>query len=207
MRSPAAPGVRIATTSDIGHWFRNDRVTRSAADDRRREGNKECGARSGGPMWASAPTEGYEECGRAGRCGERTERCQWQRERSERVAAVKILSVRRKAAQKFWAPQQDHRPLRRGLHEVRQNGPSGKSAKRCRWQKKRGGFEEVPRLADTTVAGNRLARRWATAGPYEILRFGIFSGENFLRQGDSVISRLFSSRLPSTMGETKEGIA
>ena len=100
-----------------------------------------------------------------------------------------------------------HRPLRRGLQEVQQNGPSGKSAKRCRWQKKRGGFEEVPRLADTTVAGNRLARRWATAGPYEILRFGIFSGENFLRQGDSVISRLFSSGLPSTMGETKEGIA
>ena len=50
---------------------------------------------------------------RSGRCGERTERCQWQRKRSERVAAVKILSVRRKAAQKFWAPQQDHRPLRR----------------------------------------------------------------------------------------------
>ena len=49
----------------------------------------------------------------AGRCGERTERCQWQRKRRERVAAVKILSVRRKAAQKFWAPQQDHRPLRR----------------------------------------------------------------------------------------------
>ena len=51
---------------------------------------------------------------RAGRCGERTERCRWQKQRSERVAAVKILSVRRKAAQKFWAPQQDHRPLRRG---------------------------------------------------------------------------------------------
>ena len=49
---------------------------------------------------------------RSGRCGERTERCQWQRKRSERVAAVKISSVRRKAAQKFWAPQQDHRPLR-----------------------------------------------------------------------------------------------
>ena len=59
-----------------------------------------------------APTEGYKECGEAGRCGERTERCRWQRKRSERVAAVKILSVRRKAAQKFWAPQQGHRPLR-----------------------------------------------------------------------------------------------
>ena len=90
---------------------------------------------------------------------------------------------------------------------MQQNGSSGKSAKRCQWQKKRGGFEEVPRLADTIVAGNRLARRWATAGPYEILRFVIFPGENFLRQGDSVISRLFSSGLPSTMGETKEGIA
>ena len=61
---------------------------------------------------ASAPTEGYKGCGGAGRCGERTERCQWQKQRSERVAAVKISSVRRKAAQKFWAPQQDHRPLR-----------------------------------------------------------------------------------------------
>ena len=46
--------------------------------------------------------------------GERAERCQWQKKRGERVAAVKILSVRRKAAQKFWAPQQDHRPLRSG---------------------------------------------------------------------------------------------
>ena len=55
---------------------------------------------------------GYRRCGTAGRCGERTERCRWQRKRSERVAAVKISSVRRKAAQKFWAPQQDHRPLR-----------------------------------------------------------------------------------------------
>ena len=106
----------------------------------------------------------------SGRCGERTERCQWQRKRSERVAAVKILSVRRKAAQKFWAPQQDHRPLRRGLQGAQRAGCSGDR-------------------------------------PYEILRFGIFPGENFLRQGDSVISRLFSSGLPSTMGETKEGIA
>ena len=77
-------GMRIATTSDIGHWSRNDMVfTRGAVQVR------------------------------AGRCGERTERCRWQKRRSERVAAVKILSVRRKAAQKFWAPQQDHRPLRR----------------------------------------------------------------------------------------------
>ena len=54
---------------------------------------------------------------RAGRCGERTERCRWQRKRSGRVAAVKIFSVRRKAAQKFWAPQQGHRPLRKRYKE------------------------------------------------------------------------------------------
>ncbi len=40
--------------------------------------------------------------------GERTERRQWRMKRGERVAAVKISSVRRKAAQKFWAPQQGH---------------------------------------------------------------------------------------------------
>ena len=55
--------------------------------------------------------------------------------------------------------------------EVRRGGAlplprAGKSAKRRRWRMQRAGFEEVPRLADTTVAGNRLARRWATAGPY-----------------------------------------
>ena len=55
------------------------------------------------------------ECGGSGRCGERTERCQWQEKRGERVATVKISSVRRKAAQKFWAPQQDHRPLRKRI--------------------------------------------------------------------------------------------
>ena len=49
---------------------------------------------------------------RAGRCGERIERRRRRMQRDERVAAVKILSVRRKAARKFWAPQQDHRPLR-----------------------------------------------------------------------------------------------
>ena len=60
---------------------------------------------------------GCKECGDSGRCGERTERCRWQRKRSERVAAVKISSVRRKAAQKFWAPQQGHRPLRKRYKE------------------------------------------------------------------------------------------
>ena len=48
----------------------------------------------------------------AGRCGERAERRRWRMKRGERVAAVKIGGVRRKAAQKFWAPQQGYRPLR-----------------------------------------------------------------------------------------------
>ena len=58
----------------------------------------------------------------AGRCGERTERCQWQMKRSERVAAVKISSVRRKAAWKFWAPQQGH------PHSPSYRPPLGKGA-------------------------------------------------------------------------------
>ena len=64
------------------------------------------------------------------------------------------------------------------LQVVRWNGPSGKSAKRCQWQMKRAGFEEVPRLAATTVAGNRLARRWATAGPYECVTRRCGAGKN-----------------------------
>ena len=51
-------------------------------------------------------------------------------------------------------------------HEVPACGSSGKSAKRRRWREKRAGFEEVPRLAATTVDGNRLARRRAIADPY-----------------------------------------
>ena len=73
-----------------------------------------CGARGCGLQRAhcALAMKRYKECGGTGRCGERIERCQWQKKRDERVAAVKISSVRRKAARKFWAPQQDHRPLR-----------------------------------------------------------------------------------------------
>ena len=59
-----------------------------------------------------AMTGGVQGVRCAGRCGERIERRRWRMKRDERVAAVKILSVRRKAAPKFWAPQQGHRPLR-----------------------------------------------------------------------------------------------
>ena len=41
-----------------------------------------------------------------GRRRERSERRRWRMQRGERVAAVKISSARRQAAQKFWAPQQ-----------------------------------------------------------------------------------------------------
>ena len=68
----------------------------------------------------------YKRRRKTGRCGERTERCRWQKKRSERVAAVKILSVRRKAAQKFWAPQQDHRPLRRVTRSALRAGGQGR---------------------------------------------------------------------------------
>ena len=86
--------------SQCAHWLRNDR-----------EFYMGCGGCPGGQTEASAPTECNKKCGGAGRCGERIERRR-RMKRDERVAAVKILSVRRKAARKFWAPQQDHRPLR-----------------------------------------------------------------------------------------------
>ena len=63
-----------------------------------------------------------------------------------------------------WAPRPTHNL------EVGAGGASGKSAKRCLWQKKRADFEEVPRLAATSVAGNRMTRRWAVAAPYEALQ-------------------------------------
>ena len=50
-------------------------------------------------------------------------------------------------------------PLRRG--DPRGRPREGKSAKRRQWRMKRAGFEEVPRLAGTTVPVSRLARRWA----------------------------------------------
>ena len=56
-------------------------------------------------------------------------------------------------------------------------GSSGKSAKRRRWREKRAGFEEVPRLAATTVDGNRLARRRAIADPYGCMARKCGAGE------------------------------
>ena len=91
--------------SQCAHWLRNDTLL-------------EIRYKPGGRTEASAPTECNKRCGGAGRCGERIERRRWRMKRDERVAAVKILSGSRKAASKFWAPQQGHRPLRR-VQEVR----------------------------------------------------------------------------------------
>ena len=93
-------------------------------------------------------------CGKTGRCGERTERCRWLRKRSERVAAVKILSVRRKAAQKFWAPQQDHRPLR-----MRNKGCNGRATARVAPTE---GYKEC--LAGGRPQGSPLRKRYKGCG-------------------------------------------
>ena len=101
-------GVRIATASVRTGFAMTGFFIGGAVQDR-------AGRPGGRPLRMRCKGRGT-----AGRCGERTERCQWQRKRGERVAAVKISSVRRKAAQKFWAPQQDHRPLRRSRKFCRQ---------------------------------------------------------------------------------------
>ena len=55
---------------------------------------------------------------------------------------------------------------------------AGKSAKRRQWRRKRAGFEEVLRLAGTTVpVSRRLARRWAREPrPYESATRGAMGG-------------------------------
>ena len=55
----------------------------------------------------------------------------------ERVAAVKILSGRRKAAKKFWAPQQDYRPLRMGTcgYEFGDQRRNGYEKVRILWER------------------------------------------------------------------------
>ena len=73
---------------------------------------KECGGagRGGGPYGEHQELRGRDDMGsELSAAGGRMKR-------DERVAAVKISSARRKAAQKFWAPQQDHRPLRKGFY-------------------------------------------------------------------------------------------
>ena len=115
-------GGRIATAG-VRTGFAMTPLTRGAVQiraggQRRRPLRRVTRGAMGGRPQGSPLRKSYKGCGKTGRCGERTERCRWQKQRSERVAAVKILSVRRKAAQKFWAPQQDHRPLRSAARNV-----------------------------------------------------------------------------------------
>ena len=88
-----------------------------------------------------------------------------------------------------------------GGQGVPAGGAAGKSVKRRQWWKKRTDFEEVPRLADTAVAGNRMARRWATAAPYEALQVVQWGG----RPQGSLLRRLiagFTHASKSCVGRT-----
>ena len=119
----------------------------------------------------------YKGRGTAGRCGERIERRRWRMKRDERVAAVKILSVRRKAAQKFWAPQQDHRPLRRVARSACEESPSHGFA--CPAPFRQGGlWGRGMRIATTSVRAGfamtyykKCGGRWHTWVPPYIILF------------------------------------
>ena len=107
---------------------------------------------------------------RARWCGERIERCRWQKKRDERVAAVKILSGRRKAARKFWAPQQGHPyPPRTAHHSGRRGrrlptvvaanrGTSSKPARFIRRWRRFADFPDAPPMTRRTSAaqGKRI---------------------------------------------------
>ena len=120
--------------SQCAHWPRNDTVF-----------CKECGTKPGGRTETSAPTE-VQQAG----------------DRKGRPYGVVIDGA-------VCGGTHESRPTghfcRAGpacpAGSAAQGRRAGKSAKRRRWRMQRAGFEEVPRLADTTVAGNRLARRWA----------------------------------------------
>ena len=82
------------------------------------------------PGWATArvaPTGvGWGSAYETGRCGAQIQRRRWRKKQNERVAAFKITSVRRGAAQNFWAPQQGHRPLRQCNKSCGETGRRGR---------------------------------------------------------------------------------
>ena len=132
------------------HWPRNDRfckgaVGRGVGDAAPYGGQEDLGKPGVGRTEAFAPTELYHGVRRRGFCPARG--------RPQGSALRKEKRCGR-------AGRCRHRPLR-NLQGVRRRGASGKSAKRRQWRMKRAGFEEVPRLAGTTVPVSRLARRWA----------------------------------------------
>ena len=88
--------------SQCAHWLRNDSFLQGV---RCEPGRATARVAPTGVGWGSA----YE----TGRCGAQIQRRRWRKKQNERVAAFKITSVRRGAAQNFWAPQQGYRPLRK----------------------------------------------------------------------------------------------
>ena len=80
-------------------------------------------------------------------------------------------------AKRLWGEKNCGEAERRGKWNVKRWGETmwganralpvaeeaGKSPQRRQWRMQQGDFEEVPRLAATIVAGNRLAQRWAGA--------------------------------------------
>ena len=166
----ALPGVRYGIGGRTGASGPTDDKEICASPVRADVGigpyeNATRGAMGGRPQ-GSPLRKSYKGCGKTGRCGERTERCRWQKQRSERVAAVKILSVRRKAAQKFWAPQQDHRPLRRGCKIERraEGSPPYGGVTRSACMRADRGVRAYGGLRGVQWAGDRKGR------PYEVLR-------------------------------------
>ena len=116
--------------SQCAHWLRNDMVFHGARG--------KAGRRGGDTL----PYEGKRKAGETGRRGRRP------------LRKCILRCVGEGLCPSRGRPRGS--PLRR-VTEVRWGGASGKSAKRRQWRKKRADFEEVPRLAGTTVAGNRLA--------------------------------------------------
>ena len=139
--------------SQCAHWLRNDRFCKGCGgtggvEPRPYGGQEDLGKPGVGRTEAFAPTELYHGVRRRGFCPARG--------RPQRSALRKEKRCGR-------AGRCRHRPLR-NLQGVLTDGASGKSAKRRQWRKKRADFEEVSRLAGTTVAVSRLARRWVAWG-------------------------------------------
>ena len=94
----------------------------------------------------------------------RSERRRWRIQRGERVAAAKISSARRQAAQKFWAPQQrSFSNINRaaGPYGVRLSGCAGKCGRGAGRKKAR---SAVDRTRCAIGVGGGESRRCHSAG-------------------------------------------
>ena len=135
-----------------------------------------------GAMWASPPTKFHRKTVRRGRCLHRPALPRFMQPSvgagfypARPIADALLVTVRRGG--RLCPPARTCTAFHIMCHcepvtdvtgvAIRTPKPplrKGKSPKRCQWQKKRGDFEEVPRLAGTTVPGNRLARRCYPGG-------------------------------------------